>query len=83
MSTGSTTGVLTATESFIPTSAVSISNMALGHLGSKPIASIDENTQGARYCKIFYDVTRDETLRDFPWNFAETRVTGFRLPRAA
>ena len=74
MSTGSNTGTLTATESFIPSSAVSISNMALGYLGAQPITSIDENTQGARYCKIHYDNTRDATLRAFPWNFAETRV---------
>lgn len=58
---------------FIPTSAVSICNMALGHLGAKPITQIDENSQEARYCKIFYDVTLGETLREFPWNFAESR----------
>jgi len=54
-------------------SQINICNQALGHLGAKPIASIDENTQEARFCKIFYDDTLEEVLRDFPWNFAEMR----------
>lgn len=70
---GDGTGVLVTTESFIPTSAVAICNMALGHLGARPITQIDEASQEARYSKIFWDITRDEVLRSYPWNFAETR----------
>ncbi len=76
MSTGTGTGTISSTESFVPTSAVSISNMALGHLGAKPITDIDEESQEARYCKIFWDNTRDEVLREFPWNFADSSALG-------
>lgn len=76
MSTGEGTGTLTSTESFIPASAIAICNMALGHLGARPITSIDEESQEARYCKIFWDNNRDELLRSYPWNFADAKVLG-------
>lgn len=57
-------------------SQVSICNMALGHLGARPIAAIDEESQEARYCNIFWDNTRDEVLREYPWNFANASKVG-------
>ncbi|MUP48912.1 hypothetical protein C3L57_06875 [Veillonellaceae bacterium M2-8] len=45
-------------------------NMALSYLGKGHISNIDEVNQNARTCKLFYDITRQEVLRTFPWNFA-------------
>ncbi len=60
-------------------SDVSICNMALGHLGARPITAIDEDSSAASYCNIFWDNTRDEVLREFPWNFADKSVLGAAL----
>ena len=35
--------------------------------------SLDDATQTARYCKLFYENTRDEVLRSHPWSFAKAR----------
>lgn len=56
-------------------SEVSICNMGLGHIGTKTtISSLDENTNEARQCKIFYADARDAVLRAHPWKFAQKRV---------
>lgn len=57
------------------TSIVSICNMALGWIGTKGIASLTENSPERRACEQFYDEARKQSLRDHPWNFAQTRVT--------
>ena len=49
-----------------------IVNLALSHLGiSKEIASLEtEKSQEASAGRRFYETTRDQILRDFPWPFA-------------
>lgn len=54
-------------------SPVDICNLALGHLGEAPIASLDETNAGARACALHYSPTRDEVLRSHRWNFAIQR----------
>ena len=56
-------------------SEVTVCNQALGRLGEYYIMSISEATKLARYCKRFYYTTRDEVLREHPWNFASHRAT--------
>jgi hypothetical protein len=56
------------------TSIVSIWNMALGWIGTKGVTSLTENSPERRACEQFYDIARQQTLRDHPWNFAQTRV---------
>ncbi len=52
-------------------SEVSICNMALRHIGiSEVIAALTEKSKEAAACVAFYETTRDEVLRDFPWPFA-------------
>jgi hypothetical protein len=54
------------------TAKIDICNFALGHLAvSAEIADLDvEQSKEAQACRRFFDVTRDEVLRDFPWPFA-------------
>lgn len=55
---------------------VQICNLALSNLGiSTLIADLDEDSNEARVCNIWYETTRDAVLRDFPWSFAKRRVT--------
>lgn len=51
-------------------SIVEICNMALGHIGMKSISSVDEASENARKCKLFYEPLRDTVLRGCAWNFA-------------
>lgn len=52
-------------------SAVQICNMALSRIGvSKPIASLDEASNEARQCSLWYEQCRDEVLQAYPWKFA-------------
>lgn len=52
---------------------VDICNLALSHLGvSVEIVDLDtERSKEAKACRRFYDVVRDEVLRDFDWPFAK------------
>ena len=60
----------------MPASVVDICNQALGHIGhSQPIASLDEDSEGASACSRFYTQARDEVLTVFPWPFAMRRVS--------
>lgn len=55
---------------------VSICNMALARIGvSTFISNLNEASNEARVCALFYTDVRDRVLRDFPWNFAKKRVT--------
>lgn len=54
-------------------SKITIWNMALGSLGTRTVASEDENTPEAIQCKLFWDSARRQALRDYPWNFAQRR----------
>lgn len=52
---------------------ISLVNRALGFLGEEPITSWDKpHTKGGRILVSFYDQTRREVLRKYPWNFCET-----------
>ncbi len=51
-----------------------ICNQALGELGCKDIADISDDTNEARWCRKFYDSTRDEMLRSGQWKFAIKRI---------
>ena len=53
----------------------SICNLALGRIGDERIMSLTDASQSARYCKLFYEQTRDEVLRSHLWNFAVVRTT--------
>jgi hypothetical protein len=57
------------------TAKIDICNLALSHLAnSSEIADLDaEQSKEAQACRRFFDVTRDEVLRDFPWPFAMTQ----------
>lgn len=54
------------------TSVVEVCNLALIHIGQRPIASITEATEGARKCNVVFTTARDAVLRLHPWNFATT-----------
>ena len=40
-----------------------ICNLALNHIGRETIASLDEDTEAARTCKMHYDLQRQTLLR--------------------
>lgn len=48
-----------------------VCNMALSCLGKGRIASIDEQSEQARQCKLFYSQTKKRLLRDYSWGFAK------------
>lgn len=48
-----------------------ICNMALAYLGKGRISSIDEQTETARQCKLFYSYTKKKLLREYAWGFAK------------
>lgn len=58
-------------------SKTEICNFAISHLGSgKGIGNIDtEHSEEANACRQFYDMARDEMLREFPWPFASKTAT--------
>lgn len=47
-----------------------VCNMALGYIGKQPIVTIDDNTDNAKKCNLYYDPCRRQLLRSFEWNFA-------------
>lgn len=55
-------------------SKIEIWNMALGFLGTRTVASENENTPEAIQCGLYWDSARRQALRDFPWNFAQRRA---------
>ena len=63
-------------------SVVEICSMALGHLKVPPIASVDERSEPARACNLYYAQARDEVLRAYPWPFA-TRFADLALVQEA
>lgn len=57
-------------------SKVEIYNISLGHIGAGvTIASDTERSEEAVICNRFYDLARKTVLRDFPYSFAQARVT--------
>ncbi len=60
---------------FVASSTI-IANQALRHIAvDKPIASLTENSTNALTVSAFYDMVRDEVLRDFNWPFARRFAT--------
>lgn len=53
---------------------LTICNMALGFLGTRTIASLEEKTPEAVQCKLYFDRARRGALRDYPYRFATRRV---------
>jgi hypothetical protein len=51
-------------------SQVDICNLALTHLGVKPITSLEDSSAPARALKLIFNNTRDAVLRAHNWNFA-------------
>lgn len=51
--------------------ATTICNMALAYLAKQRIVDINEQTETARQCKLFYDITKQELLREYSWGFAK------------
>lgn len=58
---------------------VQIVNMALGMVGDYYISSMTEGTKQSTYAGIFWENTRDNLLRSYPWNFAIERASLARL----
>ncbi len=54
--------------------SVSICSVALQALGSRPINSFDENTEGARICASLYLEARNDVLRQHDWNCIRKRI---------
>lgn len=51
--------------------AIDICNIALGYLGLSPINSLSGNSENARICNLYYDLTRKELLEALNWSFAQ------------
>ena len=55
-------------------SVVDVCNRALDKLGHGSITSLEDGTTAANLCNRGWPLTRDQVLRDHPWNFAIKRV---------
>jgi hypothetical protein len=56
-------------------SSVDICNLALSRISQDQINSLDDPSPNARFCKAFFEQTRDEVLQSNPWRFASAVVT--------
>lgn len=56
-----------------------IYNMALGHVGTRMLASEREATPEAVQCNLFYDRARRAAIRDYPYPFCRRRVRLCRI----
>lgn len=54
------------------TTEVEICNLALDHIASGGINSLDDQTPQARKCKLKYSILRDMVSRDVDWNFCRS-----------
>lgn len=61
-------------------SRIDIYNMALGFVGTRTIASPNENTPEAVQCNLYWDRARRSALRDYPYSFARKRVVLAQKP---
>tara|TARA_R110000824_G_scaffold130843_1_gene292760 strand:+ start:651 stop:1205 length:555 start_codon:yes stop_codon:yes gene_type:complete len=55
------------------TTFVQIANRAITFLGATTITALTDDTKEGRSVKRMYEQTRDQVLRDHPWNFAIKR----------
>lgn len=53
-------------------SEVTICNMALSHIRAGSINALNEGSLQAQQCNLWFDILRDRTLADAPWQFAES-----------
>ena len=52
-----------------------IANLAITHIGGRLLTDVDaENSQEAILCRTWFDVVREEILREHIWNFATKRL---------
>jgi len=56
-------------------SVVDICNRSIDKLGHDPITSLSDGTTASNLCNRVYPITRDQVLREHPWNFAVKRTT--------
>jgi hypothetical protein len=56
-------------------STVDICNLALSRISQDQINSLEDPSPNARFCKAFYNQTRDEVLQSNPWRFATRTET--------
>lgn len=57
------------------TSQVEVCNMAMGFIGSQArIADINETSQEAFYCRVYWDYSRKMVLAEAAWHFANKRL---------
>lgn len=58
-------------------SKITVYNQAAARIGvfDTPINSVTEDTKLVNICNLFYDDSIDYVLAEFPWKFAEKRVT--------
>ena len=49
---------------------IDICNLALGHLGMLPITSLSGLDPSSKACNRYFNISRDETLENYPWPFA-------------
>ena len=52
-----------------------ICNMALAYIGQGRIASIEEESEEAIQCSMFYDHLRRKLLSEHRWGFAENALS--------
>lgn len=57
------------------TSDVQIANLALSHLGNDTITSLTSDHPSASTISLFWDLTRDDVLREHKWPFSTAIVT--------
>jgi hypothetical protein len=61
---------------FAEQTSTDIANLALAHCGiSNPIANVStEKSVEAMMCRSFFDIARQDVIREFPWSFALKQV---------
>lgn len=63
-------------------SAIDIANLALGRLGAGRIASFVDGTQPATIMNLYYEITRQQCLNAYAWQFAKKRASLPQLTEA-
>lgn len=62
-------------------SKLNICNQALLKIGEQTITSLDEASDNAKLCSIFFDQALEEVLREYPWTSATSRAQLPKLSR--
>ena len=58
-------------------SPTDIANLAVGHVGDRSIIEnlLTDSSEAARQCRLWYDLSREQVLEAFNWNFARRRLS--------